>query len=68
MRANWLYDRSPLSEMIMSKTLHTNPENQAPLPPTEEEEAGAEAIISPSLEREMTQRPDSNTDPTIKNH
>ena len=54
--------------MIMSKTLHTNPENQAPLPPTEEEEAGAEAIISPSLEREMTQRPDSNTDPTIKNH
>ena len=52
----------------MSKTPHTIPENQAPLPPTEEDEAGAEAIISPSLERGMTQQPDSNTDPTIKNH
>jgi len=58
----------PPSEIIMSKTPHTIPENQAPPPPTEEDEAGAEAIISPSLERGMTQQPDSNTDPTIKNH
>ncbi len=52
----------------MSNSPHTNPENQTPLPPTEEDEEGAEAIISPTLEREMTQQPGSTTDPTIRNH
>jgi hypothetical protein len=50
----------------MSKTHQTIPDSQTP--PLEEEEQGAEAIISPALEREMTSQPDSNTDPTIKNH
>lgn len=51
----------------MSNPKHPNPDSQTPSPLTEEEE-GAEAIISPQLERENSAQPDSNSDPTIKNH
>ena len=52
----------------MSKTHSTIQDSQAPpATPLEEEEEGAEAIISPTLERAPLQQPDSNSDPTIKN-
>jgi hypothetical protein len=56
------------SEINMSKVPNTIQDNQPPPPPLEEEEEGAEAIISPTLERTNIQQPDSNSDPTIKNH
>jgi hypothetical protein len=52
----------------MSKVHNTIQDSQTPPPPLEEEEEGAEAIISPTLERTNIQQPDSNSDPTIKNH
>lgn len=52
----------------MSKVRDTNQDGQAPPAPLEEEEEGAEAIISPTLERTNIQQPDSVSDPTIKNH